>query len=71
MILGHREAVSNGSPVQSVESSPHPFTIAAFTSCGNVLWLAEIDLVVYNIIVTGTSLRWLFPYWLFMRFRLP
>ena len=54
MILGHREAISNRYPVQSIESSSHPFKIAEFTSCGNVLWLAEIDLVVYDIIVTGT-----------------
>jgi hypothetical protein len=61
MILEHREAVSNGSPVQSIESSPHPFTIAEFTSCGNVLWLAEIDLDVCDIIVTGTFFELAIP----------
>jgi hypothetical protein len=63
MILGHREAISNRYPVQSIESSSHPFKLAEFTSCGNVLWLAEIDLVVYDIIVTGTFIALAGPIW--------
>ncbi len=75
MILGHREAISNRYPVQSIESSSHPFKMAEITSCGNVLWLAEIDLV-HQVVVRHHSYRnslciGLVPYGLFMRFRLP